>query len=74
MTLSVASEPDWHGWNVDGKTLYVGPLPGRKSVCLYTLENNTIRTLAFFKSERLAQDCLERLDVLATTRIKGRPR
>lgn len=61
-----AAEERWHGWTVAGKSLHVGPLPGRKSICLYTSEANVgIRPLAYFRSEDDADACLAWLDRLA---------
>lgn len=39
------------GWIISEENLglSVGNLPGRKSVCLYTEKNGTIKVLAFFK-------------------------
>lgn len=53
---------DWHGWRVRGMALHVGPLPGRKSICLYRLDGSVIDVLAYFKSEQQARKCLEFLD------------
>jgi hypothetical protein len=60
-------EDDWHGWNVVGTAVHVGPLPGRKSICLYVIEGTTLRTLAFFKSPDDAATALRMMDLLAMT-------
>ena len=41
-------DPAYNGYGV-------GPLPGRKQVCLYRWEGASLRTIAFFKSELEAQ-------------------
>ncbi len=58
------SSNDWHGWSVEGCAVHVGPLPGRKSICLYTVEGSVLRTLAFFRDEEDAQRALTALDRL----------
>jgi len=65
-----AAEERWHGWTVAGKSLHVGPLPGRKSICLYTSEANVgLVPLAYFRSEGDAATCLAWLDRLAGSRF-----
>ena len=59
------SEDDWHGWRVNGMSLHVGHLPGRKSVCLYRLDSTRIEVLAYFRSEDHARRCLEVLDAMS---------
>lgn len=58
---------DWHGWSIGETAIHVGPLPGRKSVCLYVMEGTVLRTLAFFKSKAEADAALKLLDLLAMT-------
>lgn len=60
---------DWHGWRVQNVSLHVGELPGRKQVCLYTMDNNTIRTRAFFKRREDAEAVLRWIDTLAASRL-----
>lgn len=55
----------WHGWSVGGKAIHVGPLPRRKSICLYTVIGNTISPLAYFKTEDDAKALLDILDGMA---------
>jgi hypothetical protein len=57
---------DWHGWSFSNSNLYIGELPGRKQVVLYTMvdDGSTIRPLAYFRSQedaRIALDCLDKL-------------
>lgn len=59
------STPEWHGWTVAGMTVHVGPLPGRKSICLYRVDRSVIRPLAYFPGQAQAQECLLFLDALA---------
>lgn len=64
----VLTEQDWHGWTVGDVSVHVGPLPGRKSVCLYAVNGGALHTLAFFRTEYDAQSCLWFLDKLARSR------
>lgn len=56
---------DWHGWRIGGMCLHVGPLPGRKSVCLYRLDGTTIKPLAYFADEERAYAALEVITAIA---------
>lgn len=57
--------PDWHGWGRGrGPALHIGELPGRKSVCLYTISDGAIRTHAFFKNAHQAQKVMALIDSL----------
>lgn len=43
---------DWHGWRVDDVgILHVGPLPGRKSICVYVIEGSVMTPVAYCRSE-----------------------
>ena len=55
---------EWHGWrrSDSGMALHIGPLPGRKSICLYEEGNGYIDVFAFFTSEAKARKALELLD------------
>lgn len=55
-----------HGWRVGTKAIHVGTLPGRKSICLYFDYGSVIRTIAFFRNDKDARECLDALDSLAT--------
>jgi hypothetical protein len=65
------SGEEWHGWTTAGMTLHVGPLPGRKSICLYRLDESVIRPLAYFPDEAKARECLQFLDALVLAPISG---
>jgi len=56
----------FHGWAArsGGPALHIGELPGRKSVCLYTIEAGVIRTHAFFKSSDDAERVVAIIDRL----------
>mgnify|MGYP001608010571 CR=1 FL=1 len=66
----------WHGWSraQDGymdavkrrHSLLIGPLPGRKQIVLYVLneERALLTPLAYFKTEALAEQALTELDIL----------
>ena len=56
--------PGWHGWGTDAWSLHVGPLPGRKSVCLYYESGCTIDALAYFRDDESAFRALAILDRL----------
>lgn len=63
---------EWHGWSrgqkpYTGKALHVGPLPGRKSIALYTMDYTdgaVMRVHAYFRNEDEARDALETLEYL----------
>jgi hypothetical protein len=40
----------------DGRKIYVGLLPGRKSICLYTIRGCNVEALAWFPSETQAAE------------------
>lgn len=57
------NEVDWHGWKIgDRGTLHVGPLPGRKSICVYLVEGSVLRTVAFARDEEDARRLVAFLD------------
>ena len=65
---------DWHGWSrrtgYTGRSLHIGPLPGRKSICLYTMDytNGAVMYVhAYFRNEDEARRALETLDGLIGT-------
>jgi len=52
-----------HGWSDKEKdNLYVGTLPGRKSIALYKEYNGHIIVLAYFRTQQCAQETLRVLD------------
>lgn len=55
----------WYGFEADGQTLSVGPLPGVKSIALYIAKGNEIEVLAYFKSEARAKEALDAITKLA---------
>jgi len=57
--------------NNDNKAIYIGNLPGRKQVCLYTTVGGMLEVLAFFKTHELAQKALDWLDRLAIGDTRG---
>jgi hypothetical protein len=58
-------ESEWHGWSKgDLGALHVGPLPGRKSICVYTVQGTILRVHAYARSEDEARDLLKFLDLL----------
>ena len=38
----------------DGRQLYVGPLPGRKRIALYTIRGSALEVIAWFPTEDAA--------------------
>ena len=62
----------WHGWSRElepytGRTLHIGPLPNRKSICLYTMdyrEGAVMYVHAYFRNMEEAVRALELLDHL----------
>lgn len=61
---------EWHGWarsddlREKGEALHIGPLPGRKSVCLYVIKGSVLTPLAYFRNEEAAERALALLDRL----------
>ncbi len=62
---------EWYGWSRDGlykgKTLHIGPLPGRKSICLYTMDYTDgaiMKIHAYFRNEKEAKEALATLEYL----------
>ena len=67
----------WHGWKPiatptdmpkvvsTSPSLHAGPLPGRKSIALYTEGSGTIETLAYFQSDKAAEVVMDFIDRLA---------
>lgn len=60
---------DWHGWSrtgkYEGEALHIGPLPGRKSICLYTMDYRDGAAMyvhAYFRSEDEARHALAVMD------------
>lgn len=63
--MTAVSEPEreWHGWQIPGKgALHVGPLPGRKSICVYTVQGTVLQVHAYARSEDEAWELLQFLD------------
>jgi hypothetical protein len=60
------SEVEYHGWTARGRTIHVGPLPGRKSITLYRMDDDgsTIDVLAYFRDEDSAWRFLGDMDAL----------
>lgn len=56
-------ENDWHGWQFgDRGRLHIGPLPGRKSICVYTIQGSVLHVHAYARSEDEARALLAFLD------------
>lgn len=63
---------DWHGWSrriepYTGVALHVGPLPGRKSICVYSMDYNdgaVMRVHAYCRSVEEGEKLLAVLDDL----------
>jgi hypothetical protein len=68
----VADKSEWHGWSrsrepYTGRSLHIGPLPRRKSICLYTMDYRdgaVMHVHAYFRSEEEARCALATLDFL----------
>lgn len=68
-------ETEWHGWSRSpvpyrNRSLHIGPLPGRKSICLYTMDyrdGSEMFVHAYFRNEEEAKRALETLDYLINT-------
>lgn len=60
------SAPTFNGCGFvrSGRSLYVGELPGLKSVCLYEIDGTVLRTLAFFRDHDDARRAMELLEAL----------
>jgi hypothetical protein len=72
MTEDIKIVSQWHGWTREpepytGRALHIGPLPNRKSICLYTMDYRNGATMyvhAYFRSMEEARRALETLDHL----------
>lgn len=66
----MSARDEWHGWSREGSALalHVGPLPGRKSICLYSIDGSVIRTHAFFRDEQSAREAMGVLESLILPR------
>lgn len=53
---------DWHGWRTPAGTLHIGPLPQRKSVCLYLIQGSVMSVKAYFRDEDSARELMSFLD------------
>lgn len=67
MTDTAAQQRKWHGWGMrpsTGKsvTLHVGPLPGRKSIALYSMVGPVMHVHAYFRDELEARRALSVID------------
>lgn len=63
----MATEPEaWHGWSRwdASRQLHIGPLPGRKSICFYTVAGSVMHVHAYFRSELEAHRAKETMDWL----------
>ena len=59
----MAEESEWHGWSRDGVgAIHVGPLPGRKSICVYTIQGSVLNVHAYCRNEEDAKSLLDFLD------------
>ena len=59
------SVTEWHGWGFEDSSIHIGPMPGRKSVCLYAVEGSVLSPLAYFRDTESATKALAMLDKLA---------
>lgn len=69
MTAPEFADPprqEWHGWGMPpgNQALHIGPVPGRKSVCLYAMDGSVMWTLAYFRDEEEAQRAMAIIDKL----------
>lgn len=58
-------KPKKHLWDDENRALYVGHLPGRKSVCLYYTLPGLVIPLAWFRGEEEAREAMSMIDHLA---------
>ncbi len=56
------SEVAFHGWSRYGRTIHVGPVPGRKAIALYRVVGSTVDVLAYFRDESAARRFLGDID------------
>jgi len=65
---SAPDESEWHGWQlVDGPSLHIGPVPGRRSIGLFVIVGSTLTPLAYFTSEDHARAALDLLTTMIET-------
>lgn len=60
--------PNWHGWSKSpepgARALHIGPMPGRKSICLSESDGTSSTVLAYFRDEASAEKAMALLDWL----------
>lgn len=64
---------DWHGWSrrdSEHGALHIGELPGRKSVCLYSVVGSVLDVHAYFRTPEHAERVLAWLDDFAGPRVQ----
>lgn len=65
---TASGEHEWHGWAIEARlaarSLHIGPMPGRKSICLYEQQGGRIRVYAYFRDEQAALDARALMDYL----------
>ena len=74
-TMTTPRQPasEWYGWGQGDIALYIGPLPGRKSIALYSMEGNRYTPLAYFRDKekaRKARDWLDSYFIITTHKPK----
>lgn len=52
------------GWRVGATSLYVGRVPYRRGVAVYTVDGNVVRVLAYCRSEAEATRLIAVVDTL----------
>lgn len=65
----MTNSTEWHGWKKGRVTVHVGPLPGRKTIALYSAIGSVIHTHAYFRNETEASIFLAVLGYMAAGEV-----
>jgi hypothetical protein len=57
------SETKFHGWSRGFTNLYIGHIPSRKRIAMYTEHCGSVYVLGWFVSEEAAREALAAIDV-----------
>ena len=57
----------FHGWSYQSTNLYVGRLPLRRAVALYTIRGSVLIVLAYFRNEHAARLAMNTIDTMSNS-------
>ena len=66
-----------HGWQmkrvyVESPSLFIGPLPGRKSIAIYTVEGSVLDVHGYFRSREDAERVYDLLEEMISGKLRDR--